>query len=127
MISFERGYVVSLLLVFLNFLQEAALVAKTIQVGTYSSPMINALNYFLLRFNDPENQLNSHVSPTLLLGFSLVYNGIIIFSALFFGIFPKKISFLFTTLSAMIKCYNYSAYLPFLVNSITYVSTGTNG
>ena len=60
MISFERGYVISLLLVFLNFLQEAALVAKTgentsIQVDTYFSPIINALNYFLLRFNDPEN------------------------------------------------------------------------
>jgi len=127
MISFERGYVVSLLLVFLNFLQEAALVAKTIQVGTYSSPMINALNYFLLRFNDPENQLNSYVSPTSLLSFSLVYNGIIVFSALFLGIFPKKMLFLFTTLSALIKCYNYSAYLPFLVNSITYISTDTNG
>jgi len=132
MISFERGYVVSLLLVFLNFLQEAALVAKTgenssIQVDTYSSPMINALNYFLLRFNDPENKLNSYVSPTTLLGFSLVYNGIIVFSALFLGIFPKKMLFLFTTLSALIKCYNYSAYLPFLVNSITYISTDTNG
>jgi len=60
MISFKRGYVISLLLVFLNFLQEAALVAKTgenisIQVDTYSSPIINALNYFLLRFNDSDN------------------------------------------------------------------------
>jgi len=132
MISFERGHVISLLLVFLNFLQEAALVAKTggntsIQVDTYSSPMINALNYFLLRFNDPDNELNSHASLTLLLGFSLVYNGVIVVSAFSLGIFPKKILFLFTTLSAMIKCYNYSVYLPFLVNSITYVNTSPNG
>lgn len=128
MISFKRGYVLSLFLLFLNFLQETAIFIKTGENGStqtdkYSSPIINVLKYFLLKLDGSEIKLNSQVSLTLLLSFCLIDNGIVIVHGLLLGFVPKK---MFSTLSVMIKCYNYAFHLPFLVISATCISPNSN-
>ena len=134
MTRFKRGKVLSFLLLLLNFLQESDLVIKagtnsSMNTDNYSSSIINALDYFMLRIDDPSNMLGSKTAHLLLFYFSLCFNSIIIIAmSLACLVFlhqefsRETMRCLLTPLSAMIKCYNYATYLPFLSISVFIIS-----
>ena len=82
-----------MVLLLLNFLQEADLV---IEIGTdasltadsYSSLMINALDYFMLRVDggEPNTVLGSQTSHYILFYVSLAFNAFILMSVLLLGL-----------------------------------------